>query len=123
MQGVRASQRGPLECAGPSGETQIRFPVPKPKGIGVQQIRLLMQQGSYKSRKYLAGGRWVDNNIYFLKSYWIESLELVFIKKFAFHFEACSQGFLTLYGSLPFTHKPSHYSAREQGSSDGENTK
>ena len=33
------------------------------------------------SRKYLAGRRWVDNNIYFLKSYWIESLKLVFIKK------------------------------------------
>ena len=40
-----------------------------------------MQGGSYTSRKYLAGRRWVDNNIYFLKSYWIESLKLVFIKK------------------------------------------
>ena len=80
-----------------------------------------MQRGSYTSRKYLAGRRWVDNNIYFLKGYWIESLRLVFTNK-----NCLSLGPSEFYGSLLFTHTLSNYSlisAREKGSFDEESTK
>ena len=84
-----------------------------------------MRQGSYTSRKYLAGSRWVDNSIYFIKSYWIESIKLVFIKKYWFLFSGLSLRLSEFYGSLLFTHTLSHcsvISAREKGSFE-ENTK